>query len=105
MKHVSTIGAVIALAGSIAGNAALAQSTGSSAAGAAATPATAPSPAASKPTRKARRRAHVPVGDPGVVGATGGTPEASSRTPGGPPPGMKTGITFPLPSIGKDGTK
>ena len=105
MKHYSTIGTAIALACGISGNAALAQATGSVPAGPAASSATGPSPAASKPARKTRRRAVVPVGDPGAAGATGGSPEASERTPGGPPPGLKTGITVPVPSIGKDGTK
>ena len=108
MKHLSDlIGARPSLLASAASPAttAHAQASGTTAANPAASSATAPAPAASRPARRAKRRAAVPVGDPGVAGSTGGTPEASSRTPGGPPPGMKTGITFPLPSIGGDGKK
>ena len=42
---------------------------------------------------------------PGVAGATGGSYDASSRTSGGPPPELKTGITFPIPSIGDSNKK
>ena len=35
-------------------------------------------------------------------GRTGGTPEISARTPGGPPDDANAGLTFALPSMGKD---
>ena len=35
-------------------------------------------------------------------GRTGGTPETSARTPGGPPDDVNAGLTFALPSWSKD---
>lgn len=35
-------------------------------------------------------------------GRTGGTPETSARTPGGPPDDVNAGLTFALPNLSKD---
>ncbi len=35
-------------------------------------------------------------------GRTGGTPETSARTPGGPPDDVNAGLTLALPSLSKD---
>jgi hypothetical protein len=35
-------------------------------------------------------------------GRTGGTPETSARTPGGPPDDVSAGLTLALPSMSKD---
>jgi hypothetical protein len=66
--------------------------------------ATAASPASSSAAarhpvgKRLRQHKPRPVVAPGV---TGGTPEASARDPGGPPPGTPSGLTIPIPSIRK----
>ncbi len=37
-------------------------------------------------------------------GRTGGTPETSARTPGGPPDDVNAGLTFALPSLSRTGS-
>jgi hypothetical protein len=67
------------------------------------TPSATPSTAAA-PALKAHRRKHLRSPRPKRIvppGVTGGTPQASGRTPGGPPPGTPNGITIPIPSLKK----
>jgi hypothetical protein len=104
MNPTSMIGAALAVVAIGMSGSVLAQTPATQGASPSTAAASSPAHAASKPTRKVvRRRAPYPA--PGVAGATGGSPEASSRTPGGPPPGLKTGITVPIPSIGDSNKK
>ena len=97
MKHVITMLSIAVAAGLGAGAESQAQGTAQpSPSIAAAAPAA--SGAHATKVRRARHRLRTPGR---LASPTGGTPEASARTPGGPPPGTPNGLTIPIPSVGK----
>jgi hypothetical protein len=98
--HRSLVSLALAAFAVVSSGAAVAQSTPPPASGNPAAVAAAASSPASKPAQRKRvRRMHKPI----VVapGVTGGTPETSARTPGGPPLDTPNGLTVPIPSLKK----
>jgi hypothetical protein len=61
----------------------------------------APSGATRKAMKRRALRPRVNSANKPTDGRTGGTPTTSARTPGGPPDDVNTGLTIPIPSIGK----
>lgn len=99
--HPSFLSSVLGALAVVTSGAAVAQGVPpASSGGPAAAMATASAPASKAAQRKRVRRLHKPV--PAVMpGVTGGTPETSARTPGGPPLDVPNGLTVPIPSLKK----